>query len=152
MATAFVDKARISVRAGDGGNGVVAFHREKYVAAGGPAHAADEPGGLERPHDFVQELDGDADAHGEGGGAQGPSVAVVGQFEQDAGGVAGACRWFHACPVGGFVARFGSARRPPADQGNVVQATNPMKLIWIESITIRQVGNRGKGLPLSRGL
>ncbi|MBR3640811.1 MAG: GTPase ObgE [Oscillibacter sp.] len=36
MASGFVDKARISVRAGNGGNGVVAFHREKYVAAGGP--------------------------------------------------------------------------------------------------------------------
>jgi GTP-binding protein len=32
----FVDKVRISVRAGNGGNGAVAFHREKYVAAGGP--------------------------------------------------------------------------------------------------------------------
>ena len=36
MATSFIDKARISVRAGNGGNGAVAFHREKYVAAGGP--------------------------------------------------------------------------------------------------------------------
>ena len=36
MANSFVDKARISIRAGDGGNGAVAFHREKYVAAGGP--------------------------------------------------------------------------------------------------------------------
>ena len=36
MAVSFVDKARISVRAGKGGNGAVAFHREKYVAAGGP--------------------------------------------------------------------------------------------------------------------
>ncbi|MBQ9347237.1 MAG: GTPase ObgE, partial [Oscillibacter sp.] len=32
----FVDKVRISVKAGDGGNGAVTFHREKYVAAGGP--------------------------------------------------------------------------------------------------------------------
>ncbi len=32
----FVDKVRISVKAGNGGNGAVAFHREKYVAAGGP--------------------------------------------------------------------------------------------------------------------
>ena len=32
----FIDKARISVRAGDGGNGAVSFRREKYVAAGGP--------------------------------------------------------------------------------------------------------------------
>ena len=32
----FVDIARIKIKAGDGGNGAVAFHREKYVAAGGP--------------------------------------------------------------------------------------------------------------------
>ena len=36
MASSFIDKARITVKAGNGGNGVVAFHREKYVAAGGP--------------------------------------------------------------------------------------------------------------------
>ena len=32
----FVDKASIKVKAGNGGNGAVAFHREKYIAAGGP--------------------------------------------------------------------------------------------------------------------
>ena len=36
MASPFVDKVTIQVRAGDGGAGAVAFHREKYVAAGGP--------------------------------------------------------------------------------------------------------------------
>ena len=36
MASGFIDKARITVRAGAGGGGAVAFHREKYVAAGGP--------------------------------------------------------------------------------------------------------------------
>ena len=36
MANQFIDTARITVRAGSGGNGAVAFHREKYVAAGGP--------------------------------------------------------------------------------------------------------------------
>ena len=36
MASGFVDKARITVQAGKGGNGAVSFHREKYVAAGGP--------------------------------------------------------------------------------------------------------------------
>lgn len=33
----FVDKAHIYVKAGNGGNGAVAFHREKYVPAGGPS-------------------------------------------------------------------------------------------------------------------
>ena len=32
----FVDQARISIKAGDGGDGAVSFHQEKYVAAGGP--------------------------------------------------------------------------------------------------------------------
>ena len=32
----FVDIATIHLKAGDGGNGAVSFHREKYVAAGGP--------------------------------------------------------------------------------------------------------------------
>ena len=32
----FVDIAKVFVKAGDGGNGAVSFHREKYVAAGGP--------------------------------------------------------------------------------------------------------------------
>ena len=36
MAAPFVDTAKITVRSGNGGNGVVSFHREKYVAAGGP--------------------------------------------------------------------------------------------------------------------
>ena len=36
MAIQFVDVARIHIKAGNGGNGAVAFHREKYVAAGGP--------------------------------------------------------------------------------------------------------------------
>ena len=32
----FVDKVKIFVKAGNGGNGAVVFHREKYVAQGGP--------------------------------------------------------------------------------------------------------------------
>ena len=28
----FIDKVKITVKAGNGGNGAVAFHREKYVA------------------------------------------------------------------------------------------------------------------------
>lgn len=32
----FIDVAKIKIKAGDGGDGAVAFHREKYVASGGP--------------------------------------------------------------------------------------------------------------------
>lgn len=32
----FVDIAKIKIKAGNGGDGAVTFHREKYVASGGP--------------------------------------------------------------------------------------------------------------------
>ena len=32
----FIDRIKIYVKAGDGGNGAVAFHREKYISHGGP--------------------------------------------------------------------------------------------------------------------
>ena len=32
----FVDKVQIKIKSGDGGNGCVSFHREKFVQAGGP--------------------------------------------------------------------------------------------------------------------
>jgi GTP-binding protein len=33
----FVDKAKVYVKGGDGGDGLIAFRREKYVSEGGPS-------------------------------------------------------------------------------------------------------------------
>lgn len=48
----FVDQVKVYVKAGDGGDGSVAFHREKYVAMGGPAGGDGGSGG-----DIVFEVD-----------------------------------------------------------------------------------------------
>lgn len=48
----FFDTAKIYVKAGNGGNGSVSFHREKYVAAGGPDGGDGGRGG-----DIIFEID-----------------------------------------------------------------------------------------------
>lgn len=54
----FVDKVKIFVAAGKGGDGAVAFHREKYVAAGGPDGGDGARGGsiLLRVNDHMSTL------------------------------------------------------------------------------------------------
>jgi GTP-binding protein len=82
----FVDEAKILVKAGDGGNGCVAFRREKYVPRGGPSGGDGGHGGsvyLEaNPHDntllryrYNREFRADRGRHGEGSNCTGVSGA-----------------------------------------------------------------------------
>src|SRR5215470_4457327 len=80
----FVDEAKIYVKAGDGGNGCVAFRREKYVPRGGPSGGDGGKGGsvyLEaNPNDntllryrYNREFKADRGRHGEGSNCTGHS-------------------------------------------------------------------------------
>src|SRR5277367_2655719 len=80
----FVDEAKIYVKAGAGGNGCVAFRREKYVPRGGPSGGDGGRGGsvyLEaNPNDntllryrYNREFKGDRGRHGEGSNCTGVS-------------------------------------------------------------------------------
>ena len=42
----FIDTAKIWIRSGKGGDGKVSFHREKYIASGGPDGGDGGRGGL----------------------------------------------------------------------------------------------------------
>ena len=80
----FVDEAKIFVKAGNGGNGCVAFRREKYVPRGGPSGGDGGHGGsiyLEaNPNDntllryrYNREFKADRGRHGEGSNCTGHS-------------------------------------------------------------------------------
>ena len=80
----FVDEAKILVKAGDGGNGCIAFRREKYVPRGGPSGGDGGHGGsiyLEaNPNDntllryrYNREFKADRGRHGEGSNCTGHS-------------------------------------------------------------------------------
>ncbi|MGA9144435.1 MAG: GTPase ObgE [Candidatus Acidiferrales bacterium] len=81
----FADEAKIMVKAGDGGNGCVAFRREKYVPRGGPSGGDGGHGGdiyLEaNPHDntllryrYNREFNAARGGHGEGSDCHGASA------------------------------------------------------------------------------
>jgi GTP-binding protein len=80
----FADEAKISVKGGDGGNGCMAFRREKYVPRGGPSGGDGGNGGdvyLEsNPNDntllryrYNREFRADRGRHGEGSDCHGRS-------------------------------------------------------------------------------
>jgi GTP-binding protein len=80
----FVDEAKILVKAGDGGNGCMAFRREKYVPRGGPSGGDGGNGGdvyLEaNPNDntllryrYNREFHAERGRHGEGSDCHGAS-------------------------------------------------------------------------------
>lgn len=82
----FVDEAKILVKAGNGGNGCIAFRREKYVPRGGPSGGDGGHGGsiyLEaNPNDntllryrYNREFKADRGRHGEGSNCTGHSGA-----------------------------------------------------------------------------
>jgi GTP-binding protein len=82
----FVDEAKIFVKAGNGGNGCIAFRREKYVPRGGPSGGDGGGGGsiyLEaNPNDntllryrYNREFKADRGRHGEGSNCSGHSGA-----------------------------------------------------------------------------
>src|SRR6202007_1671435 len=82
----FVDEAKIFVKAGDGGNGCIAFRREKYVPRGGPSGGDGGHGGsiyfganpkdkTARAHPHKPEFKPDPGRHGEGSNRTGHSGA-----------------------------------------------------------------------------
>jgi len=86
----FIDESTIWVKAGDGGNGCVAFRREKYVPRGGPSGGDGGDGGdvvLEStehlntllPFRYNREFRGERGRHGEGSnchGARGDELVI----------------------------------------------------------------------------
>jgi GTP-binding protein len=86
----FIDEVRILVKAGDGGNGCMAFRREKYVPHGGPSGGDGGRGGdvvlAADPHEntllkyrFNPEHKAERGRHGEGSnrtGAEGHSIQL----------------------------------------------------------------------------
>src|SRR5215475_1977683 len=80
----FIDEAQITVRAGDGGHGCIAFRREKFVPKGGPSGGDGGDGGsvylVADPHEntllkfrFNHVFRAERGRHGEGSNRQGKS-------------------------------------------------------------------------------
>ena len=84
----FIDEVRIYVKAGDGGNGILAFRREKFVPKGGPSGGDGGRGGnvymVASPHHntllhfrFNPEHKADRGRHGEGSNKKGSDAIHI---------------------------------------------------------------------------
>jgi len=82
----FIDEAKITVRAGDGGHGCIAFRREKFVPKGGPSGGDGGDGGsvylVADPHEntllkfrFNHQFKAERGRHGEGANRHGRNGA-----------------------------------------------------------------------------
>src|SRR3978361_487576 len=80
----FMDRVKVRIKAGDGGNGVTAFRREKFIPRGGPSGGDGGHGGsvfvLASPHTntlinfrFHPELSAQRGQHGMGSNRTGSS-------------------------------------------------------------------------------
>src|ERR1700679_3826418 len=91
----FIDEAKIRVKAGDGGNGCMAFRREKFVPRGGPSGGDGGKGGdvvmeSSEQHNtlvhfrFNPEYKSERGRHGEGSnktGREGEDILFIVQVE-----------------------------------------------------------------------
>ncbi len=84
--TSFIDEAEIEVKAGDGGDGIVAFRREKFVPRGGPSGGhgghggnvvliADEGMNTLYPFRFTKRFEAERGTHGGGNDRRGKDGA-----------------------------------------------------------------------------
>jgi GTP-binding protein len=132
--SSFIDEARIWVRGGDGGNGIVAWRREKFVPKGGPAGGDGGDGGsvvlvvdegLSTLLDFRYRKEYRADAGERGGnkdkyGAAGPDLVLrippgTQVFDDESGKLLGDLRTHGQ--------RFIAARGGRGGRGNIHFAT-----------------------------
>src|ERR671936_757580 len=123
----FIDEAKIRVKAGDGGNGCVAFRREKFVPRGGPSGGDGGHGGdvvmeaSERHNTLIHfrynpEHKAERGRHGEGAnktGREGPDVPAKSAFTDSSSNCSPMSGWLVIPTSANQPSSRVSARRAP---------------------------------------